>query len=64
MELWVKNGATVAWMVDPYRKTVTIYASGRAAPESGLTVAGTGPVEGFVIEAAEVWHCYEPIPAP
>jgi len=31
MRLWVSNGAMVAWLVDPLRKTVEIYRAGREA---------------------------------
>jgi Uma2 family endonuclease len=58
MQEWVDNGAQVAWMIDPERETVEIYRPGRE-PESrsgAASVAGEGPVEGFVLELALVWN--------
>ncbi len=61
MESWIENGAELAWLVDPYKKCVYIYEPGQKVRiETGLSVAGSGPVEGFVLDAAEVWSRYEP----
>ena len=61
MERWLENGAELAWLVDPYKKRVFIYEPGKKLRiETGLSVAGSGPVEGFVLDAAEVWSRYEP----
>ncbi len=40
MQMWMANGAQLAWMIDPYAATVSIYRSGAAVevverPESG-----------------------------
>lgn len=60
MRRWIENGVQLAWMVDPYARTVTIYeAGGEVRSESGSEVAGSGPVEGFVLELADVWRCYQ-----
>jgi len=61
---WMENGVAVAWLVDPYRRTVTIYEAGgdagiRTRVESGSKAIGTGPVEGFALELEEVWRSYE-----
>ena len=60
MELWLENGARVGWLVDPKRRQVWVYESGKT-PEavSGACVEGSGPVEGFRLELNEVWDCYE-----
>jgi Uma2 family endonuclease len=57
MRLWVANGAEVAWLVDPSRKTVEVYRAGREAEvlEGGSAVEGDGPVAGFVLELGRVW---------
>ncbi len=57
MRLWVANGAEVAWLVDPSRKTVEVYRPGREAEvlEGGSAVEGDGPVAGFVLELGRVW---------
>ncbi len=60
MELWIENGAQVAWLVNPRKKEVLVYTAGTAAPEvvSGPAVEGSGPVEGFRLDLEEVWSCY------
>jgi Uma2 family endonuclease len=57
MRLWVANGAEVAWLVDPARKTVEVYRPGREVEvlEDGSVVEGDGPVAGFVLELGTVW---------
>jgi Uma2 family endonuclease len=57
MQMWVANGARVAWLVDPERKTVEVYRPGREAEviEGGSAVEGDGPVAGFVLELGRVW---------
>jgi len=57
MQLWVANGAEVAWLVDPSRKVVEVYRPGRQAEvvEGGSVVEGDGPVAGFVLELGRVW---------
>jgi len=60
MESWIANGVKLGWLVDPYAKEVHIYTQGVAPRiEAGGQVAGSGPVEGFVLELEEVWRCYE-----
>jgi Uma2 family endonuclease len=60
MESWVANGARLAWLVDPYRRCVEIYApEAAAATDWSAAVHGSGPVEGFILDAAQVWECYE-----
>ena len=47
MENWVANGAQLAWLVDPYRKCVEVYAPGRdAVTASSAFVQGSGPCGG------------------
>jgi Uma2 family endonuclease len=61
MEAWIDNGAELGWLVDPYDRVVYIYrAPNEIRIESGPSVTGNGPVEGFVLDAAEVWARYEP----
>ena len=60
MERWIENGATLGWLIDPYKKKVYIYEPGAgAAVESGNAVHGKGPVEGFTLDLDELWRCYE-----
>ncbi|HKF46143.1 MAG TPA: Uma2 family endonuclease [Terracidiphilus sp.] len=60
MQSWVTNGVQVGWLIDPETRQVHVYER-VAEPriESGLTVAGTGPIEAFVLDLEEVWRCYE-----
>jgi Uma2 family endonuclease len=64
MRHWIENGVQVGWMIDPYKRRVTIYESGRETRiETRIVtddkVVGTGPVAGFVLELADVWRSYE-----
>ena len=60
METWIANGAQVAWLIDPRKRQVHVYEAGKAARvESGTSVTGSGPVEGFVLELDPVWECFE-----
>ncbi|WP_263373245.1 Uma2 family endonuclease [Granulicella aggregans] len=57
MQLWMDNGAQLAWLVDPIDANVTIYVPGEAVrklerPE--LVEAGE-PVAGFVLRAERLW---------
>jgi Uma2 family endonuclease len=57
MREWVDNGASLAWLIDPERRVVEIYRPGRD-PETLAdveSVAGEGPVEGFVLDLRPVW---------
>jgi len=58
MNLWIANGAELAWLIDPQRKTVEIYRPGDS-PEvlhEPSSVQGTGPVAGFELVMARVWE--------
>jgi len=60
METWIANGVVLGWLIDPEAKQVHIYAQGyETRVESGPSVAGSGPVDGFVLDLEEVWRCYE-----
>ena len=60
MEAWIANGVQLGWLVDPYARQVYVYQPGVAPRiESGSSVAGSGPVDGFVLDLDEVWSCYE-----
>lgn len=60
MEAWIANGAQLAWLVDPYRHNVLIFEQGGPVrTETGDQVAGSGPVEGFVLDLASVWTFFE-----
>jgi Uma2 family endonuclease len=54
---WLANGAQLAWLIDPDAKTVEIYRPGFQAETIGgaSSIAGQGPVEGFVLNLVPVW---------
>lgn len=57
MEEYLANGARLGWLIDPETRTVEIYRRDRA-PETltGVdSIAGEGPVEGFVLDLRTVW---------
>jgi len=57
MDLWIANGAQVAWLVNIKRKTVTVYRADRQAQvvEQAGVVRGDGVVAGFEVNMAETW---------
>ena len=60
MQAWTTNGVELGWLIDPDAKQVHIYAQEcETRVESGRSVAGSGPVDGFVLDLEEVWRCYE-----
>jgi Uma2 family endonuclease len=60
MQDWIANGALIAWIIDPYNKSVTIYEPGKPSQIITTdTIRGTGPIAGFEFNAADVWSCYE-----
>ncbi len=58
MQAWLANGAELAWLVDPSRKTVEIYRSGRPMEEQvgQSAVYADAPVGGFVLDLGKVWR--------
>ena len=57
---WISNGALLGWLIDPYERQMFVYRPGQE-PEriTGRKVIGEGPVEGFELNLARVWKCYE-----
>ncbi len=55
MEEWLANGTQLAWLVDAEARTVEIYRPGYDAEmRTGGSVAGEGPIEGFVLNLLPV----------
>lgn len=56
MDEWLANGARLAWLIDPETRTVEIYRPGfEAETIAGVSsVAGQGPVDGFVLDLIPV----------
>ncbi len=60
MNDWIANGAQLGWLIDPYERQVLVYRTDHAAEVvTGNQIAGDGPVEGFVLDLARVWKCYQ-----
>ena len=57
MEIWIANGAELAWLIDPQRRVVEVYRPGEATEvhENPASVQGSGPVRGFELLMARVW---------
>jgi Uma2 family endonuclease len=57
MHMWIRNGALLAWLIDPQEKAVTIYRSGQEPErfEAISQVSGEGPVAGFVLPLDRVF---------
>lgn len=57
MQIWIANGAQLAWLIDPYRKVVEIYRPGRPVEvqEGQTAVYGEAPVGGFILELGRIW---------
>ena len=55
---YLANGAQLGWLIDPGTRTVSVYR--REGEVETLTcvasIAGEGPVAGFVLELASVWN--------
>ena len=59
MERWIANGADLGWLVDPFQQKVFLYERGaEVRVEAGVSLRGSGPVEGFTLDLGEVWKCY------
>ena len=57
MEEWIASGAELAWLIDPAKRSIAVYRPG-VAPEivaEADSIAGEGPVAGFVLELPAVW---------
>jgi Uma2 family endonuclease len=57
MELWIANGAKLAWLIDPERQMVAVYRP-NDQPEvhhRPASVQGTGPVAGFELLLRRIW---------
>ncbi len=57
MSEYLDNGAELGWLFDPQTKRVYVYRPGTEVEclESPAKVEGDSPVEGFILDADEVW---------
>lgn len=58
MTEWMANGAQLGWLIVPEKRAVYVYRPDRAAEElSGIdSVAGEGPVTGFLLQLTDIWQ--------
>jgi len=57
MEMWIANGAQLAWMIDPFAAEVLVYRSGQTAERLARPewVEADAVVPGFRLEMARLW---------
>jgi Uma2 family endonuclease len=55
---WIENGAQLGWLIDADHRTIYVYRPGTAPEElvNADSIAGEGPVAGFVLELAAIWE--------
>jgi Uma2 family endonuclease len=61
MRLWAANGVELGWLIDGDARRVFLYrgTSGTLEPHivvDAESIAGEGPVEGFVLQLREIWE--------
>ena len=58
MREWISNGSELAWLLDPRTRTVEINRPNRPVEviEGCESIAGEGPVDGFVLDLRLVWY--------
>jgi len=56
MESYIANGVQLAWLIDPQERSVTVYRPGQVPQliDKPASMAGEGPVEGFVLDLSRV----------
>jgi Uma2 family endonuclease len=60
MAEWVANGAQLACLVNPDTRTVEVYRpNGEPQIITGESVAGEGPVDGFILHLDTVWDPFQ-----
>jgi Uma2 family endonuclease len=58
MREWLANGAQLGWLIDPNHRSVSIYGpGGQVETRTEIdSIAGEGPVAGFVLDLSFVWN--------
>jgi len=60
MNDWIANGAQLGWLIDPYERQVFVYRPSLSSEViTGDLIEGEGPVQGFHLDLARVWKCYQ-----
>jgi Uma2 family endonuclease len=57
MDLWIANGAQLAWLIDPIEQEVTIYRPGESPDvhHHPTSVQGDVVLAGFELVMARIW---------
>jgi Uma2 family endonuclease len=57
MMQWMANGAKLGWRIDPFERTLAVYAPGKKPVilEQPEVVEGTAPIAGFRLEMKRLW---------
>ncbi|MBB5056364.1 Uma2 family endonuclease [Granulicella aggregans] len=58
MEMWIANGAQVAWLIDPERTEISVYRPEEESPDfffDPSSIQGTGVIAGFELIMARIW---------
>ncbi len=57
MDDYIANGVRLAWLIDPYKKNVHIYRSGKPVEllTNPATLYGDPVLPGFVFQVSEMW---------
>ncbi len=58
---YIANGTQLGWLIDPFKRSVTVYRPNHEPEtQTGITsIAGEDPVAGFVLDLTEVWEPLE-----
>lgn len=57
---WIANGAALGWLIDPAARQVRVYRPGQEVEVvTARSIAGCGPVKGFVLDLGRVWKCFQ-----
>ena|SRR5579862_7338453 len=58
MEMWIANGAQLAWLIDPIERTVSVYRPGESPEvnQNPTSVRGSGVMAGFELVMARIWE--------
>jgi Uma2 family endonuclease len=58
MQEWIENGAQLGWLIHAAKRTVYVYRPGMPPEElvNLQSIAGEGPVAGFVLELGTIWE--------
>ncbi len=57
MQSWIDNGATLAWLIDPIAKNLSIYSPSQPAHtlDQPETIVATDPIAGFTLLCTPLW---------